>query len=138
MAPKEGTLEMAAKPYTFGCTLAAALALVAATLVAAAPPASGAGARPVTDTHAGDADHGHAEDLTRVGRRLFFEIEDTIHGAELWRTNGTRRGTRLVRDIRRGDESSDPWPLSGSGIPGRGYEFRFPCRAELPRPGPVG
>jgi ELWxxDGT repeat protein len=103
---------MAAKPYTFGCALAAALALAAATLVAAAPPANAVGARPVTDFHSPGLDHEYPRDLTRVGQRLFFEVDDGIHGGELWRTNGTRRGTRLVRNIGRGDESSDPDDLT--------------------------
>ena len=37
--------------------------------------------------------------LTAVGKTLYFEGYDEKHGNELWRSDGTRRGTRLVRDI---------------------------------------
>jgi ELWxxDGT repeat protein len=37
--------------------------------------------------------------LTRVGRTLYFTAIDGIHARELWRSDGTRRGTRLVKDI---------------------------------------
>jgi ELWxxDGT repeat protein len=40
--------------------------------------------------------------LTAVGKTLYFEGYDKRHGNELWRSDGTPRGTRLVRDIRRG------------------------------------
>ena len=37
---------------------------------------------------------------------LFF-ADDGVHGRELWRTNGTATGTRLVKDIAPGPASSD-------------------------------
>ena len=43
--------------------------------------------------------------LTPAGTRLFFEASDS-HGRELWVTDGTPAGTRMVRDIRPGSESS--------------------------------
>lgn len=37
-----------------------------------------------------------------AGDRLYVAMDDREHGYELWVTDGTRRGTRLVRDIRTG------------------------------------
>ena len=42
------------------------------------------------------------------GRWLLFPANDRLHGAELWRTNGTAAGTTLVRDGAPGEESSHP------------------------------
>ena len=38
--------------------------------------------------------------LTRAADLVFFRANDGAHGAELWATDGTSQGTRLVRDIR--------------------------------------
>lgn len=37
--------------------------------------------------------------LTRAGNHIFFTANDGIHGEELWITDGTQEGTRLVKDI---------------------------------------
>jgi len=37
--------------------------------------------------------------LTGVGRRLFFRLDDGAHGQELWLSDGTSDGTRLVADL---------------------------------------
>ena len=37
--------------------------------------------------------------LTSVGDTLFFTARDGEHGRELWRSDGTPEGTRLVRDF---------------------------------------
>ncbi len=44
--------------------------------------------------------------LTCVGDLVYFRATDNVHGAELWRTDGTEAGTMLVKDI-------DPGPVSG-------------------------
>ena len=42
----------------------------------------------------------HAPDfLTVAGSRLFFAADDGIHGREIWTTDGTAAGTRLVKDL---------------------------------------
>lgn len=46
-----------------------------------------------------------------VGERVFFTADDGVHGTELWVTDGTARGARMVRDIRRGPLSSRPSAL---------------------------
>jgi ELWxxDGT repeat protein len=43
-----------------------------------------------------------------AGNQLFFASLDSITGVELWRTDGTVAGTRMVKDINPGKESS--WP----------------------------
>ncbi len=37
--------------------------------------------------------------MTAVGNTLFFTADDGTHGLELWRSDGTRSGTVLVKDI---------------------------------------
>lgn len=46
--------------------------------------------------------------LTRSGNMVFFAASDGTRGAELWRSDGTKPGTRLVRDIRPGPRGSKP------------------------------
>ena len=49
-------------------------------------------------------------ELTDVRGTLYFSANDGKHGFELWRSDGTARGTRMVRDINPGRGWSD---LSG-------------------------
>ncbi len=39
------------------------------------------------------------KNLFATDEYLFFSADDTIHGQELWRSNGTAEGTQLVKDI---------------------------------------
>jgi ELWxxDGT repeat protein len=46
--------------------------------------------------------------LTNVNDTLFFQANDGVHGAELWRSNGAAAGTVMVKDINPGSGSSSP------------------------------
>ena len=50
-----------------------------------------------------------------VGNRLFFAARDQTHGTELWVTDGTPQGTRLVLDIRPGLGSSELANFTAAG-----------------------
>jgi ELWxxDGT repeat protein len=45
------------------------------------------------------------DDMTLVGKTVFFSANDGKHGVELWKTDGTRSGTKLVKDINPSSES---------------------------------
>ena len=56
-----------------------------------------------------------AFNFTNAGKRVVFENGDPRSGRELWVTDGTKNGTRLLKDIYRGATfSSDPSPKIGS------------------------
>ncbi len=46
--------------------------------------------------------------FTAVNGILYFGADDGIHGWELWRSDGTARGTGLVKDIEPGSNSTSP------------------------------
>lgn len=49
---------------------------------------------------------------------IYFDFNDGIHGNELWKTDGTASGTKLVKDIIPGETSA----IVGNGL---GYAFSF-------------
>jgi ELWxxDGT repeat protein len=53
--------------------------------------------------------------LTAVGSNLFFTVNDEFSGDELWVTDGSFSGTRLVRDILPGIGGSGPRNLTAVG-----------------------
>ncbi len=45
-------------------------------------------------------------------KRLFFVADDDQHGAELWTSDGSPEGTRIVADLLPGDEGSNPFAFT--------------------------
>ncbi len=46
--------------------------------------------------------------FTKINNRLYFTSSDNTYGEELWETDGTKHGTKLVKDINEGVASSSP------------------------------
>src|ERR687892_607557 len=62
-----------------------------------------------------DDDYAYRPDwLTDVGGTLFFSADDSTHGRELWKSDGTEGGTMMVKDIDP-DGSSGPGSLTDVG-----------------------
>lgn len=53
--------------------------------------------------------------FTAAGSNLFFTYNDGVHGIELWTSDGTPSGTRMVKDICPGADSSEPGWLTSVG-----------------------
>ena len=50
-----------------------------------------------------------------MGGTLFFTADDGTHGRELWRSDGSRAGTVLVKDIDPDGNGREPYSLTGAG-----------------------
>lgn len=46
--------------------------------------------------------------LNAIGNKVYFNAQDGVHGEELWVTDGTDTGTRMIADIVPGSGSSQP------------------------------
>ena len=77
-----------------------------------------AGTRMIHDTHPGSIGSTGCVESNRVllsetaDDRVFFVADDGEHGCELWQTDGTSAGTKLVQDIVPGVQGSYPYSLT--------------------------
>ncbi len=53
--------------------------------------------------------------LVPFAGKLYFNVDDGVHGIELWSTDGTAAGTALVRDVYPGPRGSQPTQLTAAG-----------------------
>ena len=51
---------------------------------------------------------GTTQPFAILGSTFYFTADDGVHGAELWSTDGTEAGTRMVADLAHG--ATDSWP----------------------------
>jgi ELWxxDGT repeat protein len=53
--------------------------------------------------------------MLSVDGKLLFRADDRVHGAGPWVSDGTEKGTRILRDIALGEESSSPIAFTRAG-----------------------
>src|SRR5206468_2209400 len=53
--------------------------------------------------------------FTAVNGKVYFTYDDGTHGYELWVTDGTAGGTKLVKDVNPGPDGSYPMGLTADG-----------------------
>lgn len=46
---------------------------------------------------------------------VYFQAKDEAHGEEVWRTDGTTAGTKLLKDINPGESGSFAFPIKKAG-----------------------
>ncbi len=94
-------------------TWAVAIVIAAVLFVPPVGVAAAPSATLIADIHTSSGSG--PQSLTVVGKTVFFSATDGTHGRELWATDGTPDGTRLVHDIRPGTAASAPRSLTRVG-----------------------
>jgi ELWxxDGT repeat protein len=82
---------------------------------------------PGTDS-GGGPNGGDPSELTVVNGTLFFSARDATHGQELWKSDGTTAGTKLVKDIDPGTNGTGPNDGSPAGLTAVGSTLFFSAR----------
>lgn len=47
--------------------------------------------------------------LLAINKTLYFTLENAEHGNELWKSDGTKQGTMVVKNIQNGSTGSSPY-----------------------------
>ncbi len=84
-----------------------AAALTTALILAGAAPAPAAVVKEIKDIRPGEL-RSKPRRMVSYRGQVYFDANDGVHGDELWRTDGSKKGTKLAVDIVPGAESSSP------------------------------
>jgi len=61
------------------------------------------------------SDGSNPSQFTKVGNLVYFVANDSVHGFELWKSDGTVSGTIMVKDVKAGSESSNTFLMGELG-----------------------
>jgi ELWxxDGT repeat protein len=101
-----------ALPFAVACAAALVLAPGTARAASSADPAARPTVSLVDDIAPGPASS-DPQDLTAMNGELFFSAWSPGHGRQLWKSNGTAAGTRMLTDVS-GPAGADPLGLAAA------------------------